>query len=80
MAFTYKDVRQAFRWCEPGAFMMGSPEDGSQRDNNELLHEVTLTKGFWIADTTVTQVLWGSNSNDFKGEEPPVENVSWKNT
>ena len=27
MAFTYKGVRQAFRWCEPGAFMMGSPPD-----------------------------------------------------
>ena len=27
MAFTYKGNRQQFRWCGPGTFMMGSPED-----------------------------------------------------
>ncbi|MCB1986702.1 MAG: formylglycine-generating enzyme family protein [Nitrosomonas sp.] len=82
MAFTYKGVRQAFRWCEPGTFLMGSPEDEPQRDGDELQHEVTLTKGFWIADTPVAQALWqivmGSNPSRFKGEERPVENVSWE--
>lgn len=82
MAFTYKGVRQAFRWCEPGAFMMGAPPDEPERFDNELQHQVTLTKGFWIADTTVTQALWeviaGENPSKFKGEDRPVENVSWK--
>jgi len=80
MAFTYKDVRQAFRWCEPGVFMMGSPKDETERYEDELQHEVTLSKGFWIADTTVTQALWevviGENPSHFKGKERPVENVS----
>ena len=82
MAFTYKGVRQAFRWCEPGTFLMGSPENEPERYGDELQHEVTLTKGFWMADTTVTQALWqavmGDNPSEFKGEERPVENVNWE--
>ncbi|SER13011.1 Formylglycine-generating enzyme, required for sulfatase activity, contains SUMF1/FGE domain [Nitrosomonas sp. Nm51] len=82
MAFTYKGVRQAFRWCEPGTFLMGSPEDEPERDDDEPQHEVTLTKGFWIAGTTVTQALWqvvmGENPSRFQGEERPVETVSWE--
>ena len=81
MAFTYKGVWQAFRWCEPGTFMMGSPQDEPERDNDELQHEVTLTKGFWIADTLVTQALWevvmGKNPGHFSGADRPAENVSW---
>ncbi|GJL74925.1 formylglycine-generating enzyme family protein [Nitrosomonas sp.] len=81
MAFTYKGVRQAFRWCEPGTFLMGSPQGEPERYDDELQHEVTLSKGFWIADTPVTQALWqavmGGNPGEFKSEERPVENVSW---
>ena len=81
MAFTYKGVRQAFRWCEPGTFLMGSPENEPERLGDETQHSVTLTKGFWIADTPVTQTLWqvimSDNPSRFKGEENPVENVSW---
>ena len=81
MAFTYKGVRQVFRWCEPGTFLMGSPENELERYGREVQHQVTLTKGFWIADTTVTQALWqvvmGDNPSYFKGDENPVEKVSW---
>jgi len=84
MAFTYKDVRQAFRWCEPGTFLMGSPDNEADRNKNELQHEVTLTKGFWIADTPVTQVLWQAvmdgNPSRFQGKERPVESVNWDDT
>ncbi|HNP52147.1 MAG TPA: formylglycine-generating enzyme family protein, partial [Nitrosomonas nitrosa] len=84
MAFTYKGVRQGFRWCEPGTFLMGSPTDEPERESFGLdgtQHEVTLTKGFWIADTPVTQALWQvvmvGNPSEFKGDERPVERVSW---
>ena len=81
MEFSYKSVRQQFRWCEPGTFIMGSPEDEPQRVSNETQHEVTLSKGFWIADTPVTQALWeavmGENPSQFKGVDRPVEQVSW---
>ena len=81
MAFTYKGARQQFRWCEPGTFLMGSPENEPERFNSETQHEVTLSKGFWMADTVVTQKLWkavmGKNPSLFKGENRPVEYISW---
>jgi len=64
-------------WCPPGAFLMGSSEGGS----DETPHRVTLTKGFWMAKTEVTQKQWksvmGNNPSRFKGDDLPVENVSW---
>ncbi|WP_090630780.1 formylglycine-generating enzyme family protein [Nitrosomonas marina] len=87
MAFTYKGVRQIFRWCEPGTFLMGSPTGEPERESfglDETQHEVTLTRGFWMADTPVTQALWTvvmgkdyQNPSRFQGEDRPVENVSW---
>lgn len=81
MGFTYKGVRQIFRWIEPGRFLMGSPEDEPERESDETQHEVTFIKGFWIADTTVTQALWEAvmdeNPSNFKGTRRPVEKVSW---
>ncbi len=81
MGFTYKRHRQDFRWCEPGTFVMGSPEEEPGRDNDEAQHDVTLSHGFWLADTSVLQGLWqavmGKNPSRSKGDERPVENVSW---
>ena len=41
---------------------------------------MTLTHGFWLADTTCTQSLWqtvmGENPSHFKGADRPVEMVS----
>ena len=60
---------------------MGSPEMEQQRGSNEIQHRVVLTQGFWLADTACTQALWqavmGKNPSYFKGEEKPVEQVSW---
>ncbi len=76
-----QSVTQRFRWIEPGTFMMGSPESEEGRDDDEIRHQVTLTKGYWIADTETTQQLWqavmNSNPSSFKGEQRPVEEVSW---
>ncbi|MBQ3387886.1 MAG: SUMF1/EgtB/PvdO family nonheme iron enzyme [Thermoguttaceae bacterium] len=47
-----------FCWCPPGTFMMGSPENEQDHENYETLHEVTLTRGFWLLETEVTQQLW----------------------
>jgi len=80
-AFTYQAVRHVFRWIGPGGFMMGSPKTERGRSSNEELHLVTLSQGFWLAETTVTQALWqavmGDNPSDFKGDERPVEQVNW---
>jgi formylglycine-generating enzyme required for sulfatase activity len=67
---------QRFRWCPPGRFVMGSPKDRNQRN-------VTLTSGFWMGDTPVTQGLYaavmGRNPSRFRSAfsvDLPVEMVS----
>ena len=45
-------------YCEPGSFMMGSPEDEEGRYDDEKLHPVTLTKGFWLSRYPVTYWQW----------------------
>ena len=68
-------------WCEPGSFMMGSPQTEEGRFEDEPIHPVTLTKGFWLGKYEVTQAQWecvmGENRSRFKGPERPVENISW---
>ena len=69
---------------QPGSFIMGSPENEPGHFNDETQHKVTLTQEFEICTTQVTQDQWekimGSNPSMFKGENHPVENVSWNDT
>lgn len=78
---TIRTITQRFRFIPPGQFQMGSPASEDGRWNAEDLHLVTLTEGFWLAETTCTQALWqavmGNNPSRFKGEQHPVEQVSW---
>ena len=70
-----------FAFCPAGSFTMGSPssEDGRGSDENQV--RVTLSKDFWVAKTEVTQMQWRavmeSNPRTFKGDDLPVDNVSW---
>ena len=65
----------------PGTFTMGSPSSEEGRYGDETQHRVTLTKGFWLGKYEVTQKQWqsvmGANPSYFKGDNLPVENVSW---
>ncbi len=78
-----KGVIQRMRWIHPGEFLMGSPEDEPERYDDEVLHKVLLTRGYWLADTACTQELWEAvmgkrkNSSNFKGAQRPVDSVSW---
>ena len=78
---TEKGLIQRFRWIAAGEFMMGSPAGEVERDDDEDYHRVTLTRGYWLSDTAVTQAVWqavtGENPSNFKGEQNPVETVSW---
>ncbi|RDH87974.1 MAG: formylglycine-generating enzyme family protein [endosymbiont of Escarpia spicata] len=80
--FEISGVTQRMRWVNPGSFMMGSPEAELERDDDEFQHQVTITQGYWLADTACTQGLWevvmGNNPSRFKGEDRPVESVSWQ--
>ncbi|MCP4702436.1 MAG: formylglycine-generating enzyme family protein [Gammaproteobacteria bacterium] len=76
-------VRQCMRWIAPGRFLMGSPQNEPGRYGDEgPCHEVTLSEGFWLFDTPVTQALWEAvteeNPSRFKSPQRPVEQVSWK--
>ena len=68
-------------WCEPGSFMMGSPKDEKGRFEDEHIHRVTLTKGFWLGKYEVTQAQWnsvmGRGRPRFAGKDKPMDNVSW---
>jgi formylglycine-generating enzyme required for sulfatase activity len=66
----------------PGTFVMGSPEGESGRGADETRHRVTITHGFWLGATEVTQLQWnrimGTNPSRFEGcAQCPVENVTW---
>jgi len=81
MALNYKDVEVIFRWLLPCEFLMGSPKNEKQRFDKEKQHLVRLTRGYWLAETTVTQALWEvvieNNPSRFKGQNHPVDSVSW---
>ena len=77
-------VEQIMRWIPPGRFTMGSPESEDGRSDDELVHDVALTDGFWLADTPCLQVFWkavmGDNPGEFTGDNLPVDSVSWDMT
>ena len=79
--WTVPDLSLEMLWCKPGSFQMGSPEDEEDRYDDETLHEVTLTSGYWLGKHPVTQAQWenvmGDNPSEFKGANRPVEEVSW---
>jgi serine/threonine-protein kinase len=77
-------------WISPGTFMMGcSPGDNGCRDDEKPPHQVTITKGFWIGQTTVTVGAYKRFAGATGGQMPPpppfpndeltnsVVNVSW---
>ena len=74
-------VKMTFCWCPPGEFLMGSPETEEGRSDDEDQVHVTLTKGFWMTKTLVTQNQWisimGKNISFSIGENLPVEMISW---
>ncbi len=71
-----------FVLISPGTYLMGSPQAEKYRFNNELQHQVTLSREFYLGVCTVTQEEWqavmGNNPSHFQGEKNlPVESVSW---
>ena len=59
--FTINDpygLYMTMKWCPAGSFTMGSPASEDGRDTDETQHQVTLTKGFWLGQTEVTQGQW----------------------
>ena len=80
--FTVNGVEFKMVFVEGGTFTMGATsEQGSDADDDEYpTHRVTLSD-YYIGETEVTQALWqavmGSNPSWFKGNNLPVESVSY---
>jgi len=86
--FALEDLRPRLRYCPPGRFIMGSPDDEPGRfDDEGPLTEVTFETGFWMFETPVTQDLYAAVMRDVKDADPkpsrfksprrPVDSVSW---
>ncbi len=73
------EVDMKFAWIPPGSFKMGGTAD-----NERPIREVTLTKGYFMGVVPVTQAQWcrvmgnDSQPSHFRGDDRPVENVSWR--
>ena len=73
-----------------GKFMMGSPttetidlpNPGTHRANESPLHEVTITRPFFMSVSKVTQAQYeqvmGMNPSKFAGKDHPVDSVTWE--
>lgn len=72
-----------------GTFMMGSPEDEPEGEDDEVQHEVTVPP-FFLGRYPITQAQWRavaampqvnlelkSDPSGFEGDNLPVERVSW---
>lgn len=77
--FTVNGVSFTMKFVEGATFQMGGSDNEAYSDE-EPLHNVTLN-GYYMGETEVTQSLWeavmGMNPSYFKGENLPVERVSW---
>lgn len=70
------DIPMELVWCPPGTFTMGSADEDNYTNISRMFegirriwdkpncdeqpHEVSLTEGFWIGRTEVTQAQWGA--------------------
>jgi formylglycine-generating enzyme required for sulfatase activity len=72
------DIEMKFAWIPPGAFLMGS---NANDDDEEPIHRVKISQGFHMGVFPVTQEQWqavmGYNPSNFRGDDRPVEMVSW---
>jgi formylglycine-generating enzyme required for sulfatase activity len=75
-------IGMTFRRIPAGKFRMGSPKDEPERRDHEHLHEVEITRPFFLGVYEVTQkeykAVTGNNPSYFVGEKHPVESVSWE--
>jgi len=58
-----------------------SPGDTESSNDEKPPHNVSITKGFWLGQTPVTQAAYqrvmGTNPSHFKGYNLPVEAETW---
>jgi formylglycine-generating enzyme required for sulfatase activity len=79
---TIESLDLKMSWIPAGKFIMGSPrsEDGHQVFE-ENMHQVIISRGFWIGNYEVTQAqfekIMGENPSFWKDPAMPVNKVTW---
>jgi len=77
-AWAVPELDMAFIYVTPGSFQMGSNEG---EIDEKPVHTVSLSQGYWLAKYEVThqqyESIVGDHSNMFKGNNNPVDKVSW---
>lgn len=79
-AFTLPELDLVLAWIPPGEFLM------AELHGSDDATPVTISRGFWLGRTEVTQEQWralrpdNQNPSVFKGSTRPVEHVSWIET
>ncbi len=68
-------------WIPPGIFQMGCSSGDGECVGTDRSVEVTITNGFWLGQTEVTQQAYervvGTNPSYYKGVNLPVDTISW---
>ena len=79
--YTVNGVKFTMKHVKGGTFMMGATDNDAMAEADEKpAHSVSVVD-YYIGETEVTQELWkavmGNNPAKFKGENYPIENVSF---
>ena len=76
-----RPIPDDFVYVRPERFIMGSGPREPGRSPDEVQRVITLTRGYLIETKPVTQAQWrelmGNDPSCFKGDDRPVEQVSW---
>jgi len=81
-------VGMTLAYIPPGKFVRGSPDNEAYRDADETQAEVSISRGFFMATTEVSQEQWQDvmgqpmrmedPDSDFMGRSLPVHSVTWE--
>lgn len=71
-----------YRWIPPGSYFTGClPKDTECYGLERHREKVTISKGFWIGRTEVTQAAYmrvmDADPSRYKGADRPVDSVGW---
>ena len=76
-------IGMSFNYIPPGSYLRGSPLNEPGRESDEKQHLATLSNGYYMQTTEVTQKQWKAVMGNLPlyiikcDEKCPVERVSW---
>jgi formylglycine-generating enzyme required for sulfatase activity len=80
VAFACTQQNSQMARIKGGTFLMGSPSNEPEREDNETQHQARVNS-FSMGKYPVTQKeyqeVMGTNPSEFKGDNLPVENITW---